>query len=335
MVSDILKFYGLRENPFSLGVDLSSFVNYQTERAKIINAIENKEKIILILGPTGSGKTTLLLWLYSQIKYKNSVYIARPPKSISKLYSIIHNSLPIVDRIKFLFGYDIFKLLNRNMYVIIIDEATFMSDDIVEWIKILADQTKAIFILAGLPEFEEKLIKRHRTLYERVLTKVYLRSLNKDAAIELIKKRLQKAGNTEVFTEDALEEIYKLSGGFPRNILKISYEAILLGYELKIRPINKEVIDRLKQPSQKRLGLNLPEKQKIVIEYLTKNGARSSKEIYNYLKEIYNNITIHSVSVLLKRMVNSGYLIRSKKGNIYIYDVSPSVKNLFIKELQE
>ena len=221
------------------------------------------------------------------------------------------------------------------MYVIIIDEATFMSDDMIEWIKILADQTKAIFVLAGLPEFEERLIKKHRTFYERILTKVYLRSLSKDAAIELIKKRLQKAGNSEVFTEDALEEIYKLSGGFPRNILKLAYEAILIGYDLKVKPINKEVVDRLKQPSQKELELDLTEKQRIIIDYLAKNGAKSSKEIYNYLKEIYSDITIHSVSVLLKRMVNNGYLIRSKRGNNYIYDISPSIKNLFIKEIQE
>ncbi|WP_231434332.1 hypothetical protein [Candidatus Nanopusillus massiliensis] len=66
----------------------------------------------------------------------------------------------------------------------------------------MSDQTNCTFILAGLPEFEERIKKEHRTLYERIITKIYLKSLDPKTGKLLIKKRLELAGNANLFTEE-------------------------------------------------------------------------------------------------------------------------------------
>jgi len=75
---EMLNFFKLKDNPFKLEVILETFVGYNLERTKLLNSINNKEKIVLVSGPTGAGKTTLLLWIYNNLKTKNKVYIYRP-----------------------------------------------------------------------------------------------------------------------------------------------------------------------------------------------------------------------------------------------------------------
>jgi type II secretory pathway predicted ATPase ExeA len=331
MVSEALRFYGLRENPFRLDIDLNTFVDYEGERELLLNAVENGEKIILLLGPTGAGKTTLMLWLRQRLK--NSTYFPKPPSSFRSFQKCLFNNLSLLERLKLMSRKDIFTLLNLKRQVLLIDEATFISDDLLEWIKVLADQTKASFILAGLFELEERIINKHRTLYERITTKVRLERLCFEAARNLIISRLRKYGGENIFEEEALEYIYRLSGGFPRNILKLAYECLLKGYELKKEKIDSDVVSLAAKPRvETQISIPLTGKQRDIVEFIIRTGAKSSRDIYKYLKEKYPTLSYHAVSVLLKRMVDNGYLVREKNGNSFVYDVSTNIKNLIIRE---
>ena len=54
---------GWRNNPFVFDINPQLLVGYENQINSILSALEEKQKISLILGPTGSGKTSLLTWV--------------------------------------------------------------------------------------------------------------------------------------------------------------------------------------------------------------------------------------------------------------------------------
>ncbi|BBL45653.1 thymidine kinase [Nanobdella aerobiophila] len=335
--NEILKYFNLNDNPFRLEIILQTFVGYSLEREKLISSINGKEKIILISGPTGAGKTTLLLWTFNNLKIKNKIYIYRPFKEKSEFEDYIKEKFTIMEKILYkIKKYNLLEYLNKKNLIIFIDEATFFTDDMLEWIKILSDQTSCTFILSGLPELEERLLKEHRTLYERILSKIYLKSLDPESGKLLIKKRLEISGNPGLFTDDAIEEIYNLSGGLPREILKYSYEALLIAYRERKNIVDKSIIDKIYESKRPPTDiLKLTEKQKYIIEIISKYGPKTVNELLKLFKERYNDATIHAISNILKRMVEYKYLTRTKLKGKFIYDVVPAIKDYFIHEINK
>jgi len=337
MNDNMLEFFGLRDNPFKLEVILETFVGYKSEREIVLNALKNKEKLILISGPTGAGKTTLLLWTFNNFTHKNKVFLYRPTQNKEELLDeISKKTFNAFEKLLSIFYKDKIKLLSKKELFIFIDESTFMTDDLIEYIKVLVDHTKATFVLAGLPEFEERLLREHRTFYERISTKVYLRSLDPESGKELIKKRLAYAGNPDLFTDRAIEEIYKLAGGFPRELLKISYECLLLAYKEGKKIIDIDIVEKIyeeRRPPE--AVLKLTEKQRYIAEILVKYGPKTANELLKIVRERYKDMSLHALSNILRRMVESKYLIRTKVKGKYVYDIVPSIKNYLIKEVMK
>jgi general secretion pathway protein A len=334
---EMLNFFKLKDNPFKLEVILETFVGYNLERTKLLNSINNKEKIVLVSGPTGAGKTTLLLWIYNNLKTRNKIYIYRPFKKREEFEKYFIDRLSFFERIIYKFKkFNIIEYLNKKNLIIFLDEATFCDDDILEWIKIISDQTNCTFILAGLPEFEERLLKEHRTLYERIITKIYLKSLDPESGKLLIKKRLELAGNPNLFTEDAIEEIYNLSGGLPREILKYSYEALLIAYRERKNIIDRDIVEKIYEAKKPPTDLlKLTEKQRYIVELITKYGPKTVNELLKLFRERYSDTTIHAISNILKRMTESKILVRTKVKGKFIYDVVPAIKDYFIREINK
>jgi len=337
MKDNMLEFFGLRDNPFKLEVILETFVGYKAEREMIINALNNKEKLTLISGPTGAGKTTLLLWVFNNFNYKNKIFFYRPPSTQGELLEKINkNNTNFFEKIQLYFSKDKLKILNKKNIIVFIDEATFMTDDIIEYLKVLVDHTKATFVLAGLPEFEERLLKQHRTFYERISTKIYLKSLDPESGRELIKKRLTYANNPNLFTDNAIDAIYRLAGGFPREILKISYECLLLAYKEGKKVIDVDIVEKIYEDRRPPEAiLKLTEKQRYIAETIVKYGPKTANELLKMVRERYKDMSLHALSNILRRMVESKYLIRTKVKGRYIYDIVPSIKNYLIKEVMK
>jgi len=85
-----------------------------------------------------------------------------------------------------------------------------------------------------------------------------------DETKEYILHRLEVAGSKEaIFTEDALEEIYRFSGGIPRRINNICDMALLVGCSEEITEIHEKVIREVAEDLEE-VPIDTEEKQRAI-----------------------------------------------------------------------
>ncbi|MEM5792860.1 MAG: AAA family ATPase [Candidatus Aenigmatarchaeota archaeon] len=309
----------------------------------------------ILLGHTGSGKTTLMNWLNDKInKDQNfiSYYIPKPPKTNEDLVllfktifrynlidSIMFGELNIQNLQKFLI-----KRTIKKKTVILFDESHEASLEVLEWLRTLNDMVpNLIIVFAALPSFEKKVEAELPTLWMRFTTKIYLESLNKIETESLIRKRIEDAGGNgfKPFTEEAIRRIFEISGGFPREIIKICDRLINEAAQRNITSINLDFVNEYFSSKQnvpeavKRHEIKkiiLPDKQKIILEILNKTPDITPNQIVDSLdKQLYKNkdIAIRSVNNILRRMMRDDLVNRKKMGNSYVYSLSGKAKSIF------
>ena len=106
----------------------------------------------------------------------------------------------------------------------------------------LNDQFLLSLILIGQPELRG-IIRKVEQLDQRIAVRYHLGPLSFDQTVKYILFRLSKAGLIKnVFTDDALRTIYDHSRGVPRKINNICDMSLLIGFGMKIREIDVDVI---------------------------------------------------------------------------------------------
>jgi len=236
-VEEWLRQLGWSENPFTLKISPSLFVGYNEEIKKMAIHLREGHKVAMVLGSTGSGKTTFLRYVEDKVKdeYK-TLYIAKPPQT-DELVDLFLNSFKpsIIERIlgRGVKLHDLHVYLNRKLkgrkFLLMIDEAHESDVSTLEWLRTICDQVEGMqMILAGLPTLEDLLRKNLETLRSRIVTKIELVTLNKEYTRELIRRRIESVGGRDIlpFTDDVVDEIYKRTGGFPREVLKMCNDLV-------------------------------------------------------------------------------------------------------------
>lgn len=275
-------------NPFTLTIDPQLMVGYSEQSNSLLSHIHNLHKFALISGPTGSGKTTLMLWLRSQLmafKKFYPYYISKPPRSSKELVTLFKSFLGfnIIDKIRYgdlsLFDLQRFvtKKLRGKQFILLIDEAHESSVANLEWIRTIADSIPNLYVIfAGLQIFEKNIETQLPTLFMRLTTKTYLNNLSRSETESLIQKRIENSGGEGLkpFTPEAIDRIYEITGGFPREIIKNCDNLIKIAAERNISNINKSFIDQVIKTTEAtepvELRAPLSQKQKDMLEILNK-----------------------------------------------------------------
>jgi general secretion pathway protein A len=243
------EFYGLREKPFSLSPDprfLFLSDSHREALAHLLYGIEQGEGFIAITGEVGTGKTTLCRTLLQRIE---------PGSEVAFLFNPQLSGLELLQAIDAEFGLEtagktrreLMDQLNRFLLtkrqegrrvVLLIDEAQNLEREALEQVRLLSnletDTTKLIqIILLGQPELDAQLESPElRQLRQRINVRWRLGPLSQAETRDYVRHRLRvAAGSTrEIFSELALREIHRSSGGIPRLINRICDRALLAGF---------------------------------------------------------------------------------------------------------
>jgi general secretion pathway protein A len=133
--------------------------------------------------------------------------------------------------------------------VLIVDEAHGLNPELLEEIRLLSNletsRSKLLqIVLVGQIELDKTLSQpEFRQLRQRINLRYHLRPLSEKETKEYIEKRLRIAGaQNPLFTDRAIKEIYKRSGGIPRLINILCDNALLNGYALDQKMLSEKSV---------------------------------------------------------------------------------------------
>ena len=257
------EFYALREKPFSLSPDprfLFLSDSHREALAHLLYGIEQGEGFIVITGEVGTGKTTLSRTLLQRIEPGTEVaFIFNPQLTASELLQSIcaELGLPAADRTR----REMMEALNRFLLakksegrrvILLIDEAQNLPPDTLEQVRLLSnletDTEKLLqIILIGQPELDAILDSASlRQLNQRISVRWRLSPLSALETRDYVKHRLRIAAGAprEIFTDLALREVHRRSGGVPRLVNLLCDRALLAGFGAGARSIGLSLVSQ-------------------------------------------------------------------------------------------
>lgn len=254
-------FYGLREKPFALSPDprfLYLAASHREALAHLLYGIEQGEGFISVTGEVGTGKTTLCRTLLERLEGDIELaFLFNPSKS----------ALELLQSICAEFGLPAEGLARRNLMsqlnkflleqkergrrvLLIIDEAQTLSENTLEQVRLLSNletsREKLIqILLLGQPELDRKLDERGlRQLRQRISVRWKLEPLSAAETLAYVRHRIAVAAGEprDLFSEAALRDVHRRTGGIPRLVNQLCDRALLAGYASRAAQIGPALI---------------------------------------------------------------------------------------------
>lgn len=269
-------FYGLRARPFGKSPDPAFLYESRAHAealARIVTAAEDKDLAVLT-GVVGAGKTTLTRALVDRLNESfgeraRVVLLVNPRLSPAELLSVFAERLGIDPQPK-----TKTKLLDAllarlfeihqegGLTLLVVDEAHLLPNKAVfEELRLLLnltlDDTALLgLLLVGQEELRTRLAKKDlRSFAQRIGVAFHLDALDRDDVGAYIAHRLAVAGRDEpLFTDDAVDLIHSASGGVPRRINVLGQAALLVGFGLEARRIDRAIVDDVWRDLREHLG---------------------------------------------------------------------------------
>ncbi len=256
------QFFGVPENPFAITPDpryLYMSAKHQEALAHLLYGIGDDGGFALLSGEVGTGKTTVCRYLLDHRPSNVDFALCLNPRlnEIELLANICDElGIDYPDGSTSLKEY--IDRLNRHLLkahaegrqcVLIIDEAQDLSPEVLEQVRLLTnlETTKhklLRIILIGQPELNDLLDREDlRQLAQRITARYHLEPLDRKNATALIHHRMSVAGlKREVFSNAAIAEIFRISGGVPRIINNLCDRCLLAAYAENKKRVDKRIV---------------------------------------------------------------------------------------------
>jgi len=258
-------YYSLVRKPFQLSTDpkfLWLGEKHKEALATLKYGVIDQKGFLLVSGDVGTGKTTLINALLESIEEDTLVAnISDPALDLIEFFNFVALSFNIPkkfnSKIDFIVYFSQFlkKVYSEDRSVLlIIDEVHRLSKDVLEHIRLLSNielpEEKLINIFfVGQNEINQTLaLPECRALRQRISLVYQIEPLSEDETLTYIKHRLKVAGTEKnIFTQNAVHEIYHFSKGYPRLINTICDHALLTGYTRELIKITPNIIQECAQ----------------------------------------------------------------------------------------
>ncbi len=252
--------YDLKVNPFQLTVD-ERFLWLGNKHAEALATLKYgilvSSGFLVLTGNVGTGKTTLIKRLVKMIDVA-AIVATIPDPNLEGLdfFNILSAEFKMNRKFeskgaflihfrKFLYG----AAASHKKVLLIIDEAQRLNSELLEQIRLLSnielDNRKLISIFfVGQSEFNNLLREeRNRAFRQRITVQYHLEPLTAEETHRYIQHRLKVAGGkNNIFSLDAIREIYSFSRGYPRLINSLCDLALFSGYMANRNKVDVEMI---------------------------------------------------------------------------------------------
>ncbi len=243
------KVLGFQKEPFSTSPDPAFLYLANDHQTALINTIIElrlRRGLSVILGDVGTGKTTLSRKLVQELSMRNDFvfniildpsfenersfleYLAR---NLGISYSPEASVMILKETLeKFLFQKG---AIENKTVVLIVDEAQKLNDLSLEAMRVLLNYETNEFklfqlVLLGQLELHTKIMNMPN-FFDRISFKYTLNPLSLGETKEMIEFRIRAAGykaNMRFFLDEAIEEIYNYTKGYPRRITMLCHTAL-------------------------------------------------------------------------------------------------------------
>jgi general secretion pathway protein A len=256
-----LDYFGLKEQPFGVTPDLR-FLYLGSKHRQALDALNygtelNRGFLTLIAKP-GMGKTSLLFhYLEGLGDNARTVFLFQTDGNSTELMRYLLTDLGLdskgmdLPEMRALLSQVLMseKQANRR-FVLVIDEAQNLSENVLESIRLLSNfetpwQKLMHIVLAGQPQLADRLAGPSMAqLRQRVSLAIRIEPFTRDEVDLYIDHRLWVAGykGLSLFSLGARILIAERSEGIPRNINNICFCAMSLAWALKQKTIGREMM---------------------------------------------------------------------------------------------
>ncbi len=245
---DILKFFGLKEDPFKLTPDPGYFFSSECHKEALQSldyVIQQREGFCLISGEPGTGKTTLIKIFIQKWKDKAEIALILTPRlspeefiiSVLDDLKVNYEDKSKSETLKAFRNFLLERSQQKRPVIIIVDEAQSLPAETMEELRLLSnletEKEKLLqIVLVGQPELDEMLNEGvFRQLKQRITVSMKLSPLDSGEMLEYINYRLIKAGKGFLRLDKGLKKpIFAYSQGIPRKINLLSSRAIMAAF---------------------------------------------------------------------------------------------------------
>jgi type II secretory pathway predicted ATPase ExeA len=257
------EFFGLRANPFNVNPDPRYlFLTRHTEEALacLTYGIQSRKGFVLLTGEVGTGKTTLinklLEWLRTQQVPTAFVFNSKMNVPQFLDYMMADFGIPCDTRSKSqilirLYNWLLERYRAGETAVLIVDEAQNLPDEVLEEIRMMTNletftEKLLQIVLVGQPELEQRLKQPQlRQLRQRLTLRSKTHPLTAEETKAYINQRLRIAGSNgqQIFETDALNAIYRYSGGIPRVINLLCEHCLVSAFVDQLKTVTANIVD--------------------------------------------------------------------------------------------
>jgi general secretion pathway protein A len=238
-------------SPFSVSPNPNAL--YQTPALKSIiyqarGTIHRRQGLVCLLGDAGMGKSTVLRYLmaeYDAIPSVETVFVPTPKFSTPfGLYKELSSNFELPMKRSLVIQQEVIGEYLTEQYsagrnvVIFVDEAQLLKDDLLEVIRALlnyeTNTAKLVqVVLAGQLELRARINSdRNKPLKNRIHSYAVLNPLTQKEMAAMLALRLEQFELPSLFSDPVLNEIFNITKGVPRTVLKLcdkAYDYMMMG----------------------------------------------------------------------------------------------------------